>query len=741
MDRSYRVFGLATVVMLSVVIAVMTMLLVFEQSLQHQIQHTRFRAPILVTRSVTLNAGTASAITMPMAWSKDDLHTLLQGLDSLGSATGFSADLGFVERASGRHEQVTLLRAGVDMLGYLSLPTTCRSDVLYLYDPRHIVTGTGNIGRLDDRPVQLLPLLDNTALKVLASSRAGAIAVQCDPTSNDEFMKVVFLPRPGMEMAATAALRSRAGAAIWNRSDFAPATVSVESLSEAVARRMEKDFGWLPPFVVAFAFLLLVILAGFALFDAARIRPEFQIRRAMGSSMPRLLWASAQRVFRMLAAAFALATLLLILWWSFAGTQLLSDGWLGLCWAAIVLVLAGCVAVVAHAMYVLLRLDAQLTLTTNVAGSRWKAALVGVCMGVMTFSLALFAMFSLGLNMYFHQLQNMPLGYAPTGLYAYAAIPLSARGRAGQDTASLLAEPLQSLALANGRVSVICEGPWSLDGLLADPNLKHVGISISGSAGLLDLMRISHTGRDIAAKDLQTGTARWIQTLDPEFVRLAAKFGHLVGTVTGLRVGALAPQNRSIVIEPLNSVPCPAPVVLYRANPGSSAGTASSALAGVQARIQAITADYSIQPAEQVSATIAQARQPLLQLKRFADLGFAAALLCMVLVASLTSAAYVNSRARVIAIRSALGEAPWRAALDAVLRSGLHALPALALAALVSGWMNSAVRFEFPDYPGLSVWELTALSLLIGVVIQSAMFASLWNTLSKTNFSAALRVE
>lgn len=330
MDRSYRIFGLATLVMLAVVIAVMAILLVFEQSLQQQVYRTRDHAPILVTRSITLNAGTTRAITLPVAWSRNDLHLLLQGMKSIGRVSRFSSNTGFVGRESGRHERVTLLRVGADMLGYLSLAKSCRPDVLYLHDSRDPVTGSGSVGRIDDRPVKLLPLRNSAALKVLAPAQDGAIALSCDPTSSDTYLKVVFVPRPGKESAAFAALRSRAEADIWGHSDFAPATVSVESLSEAVTKRIEKDFGWLPPFAIAFSFLLLVILVGFALFDAARIRPEFQIRRAVGSSLPSLLYVSARRVLEMLGVAAALATLLVAAWCLIAGTQMFRDGWLGL---------------------------------------------------------------------------------------------------------------------------------------------------------------------------------------------------------------------------------------------------------------------------------------------------------------------------------------------------------------------------------------------------------------------------
>lgn len=742
MDRSYRVFGLATLVMLATVIAVMAMLMVFEQSLQTDVQRTRVRSPILVTRSVTLNAGTRGAITVPMAWSRNDLHTLLQGLEQLGSASGFSSSIGFIGRVSGRYEQVTLLRVGEDMLAYFAPRGTCRTDTLYLYDARNRVIGDGEKGRFENHFVRLLPLANSAVLKVLAPGETGVMALQCDPATNDRFLKVVFLPRPGMEKSAMVALRSRAEAGAWNHSDFAPATVMVESLSEAVAERMEADFGWLPPFAAAFGFLLLVILAGFALFDAARIRPEFQIRRAVGSSMSCLLYTSAQRVLRMLGMAAVVAASFLGSGWLFTDTRIFQDGWRGLFWAGVVLLLSGLGGVASHAAYVLLRLDDQLTLTTNVAGSRWKTIMVGVCMAVMTFSLALFAMFSYGLNTYFRQLQNMPLGYAPTGLYAYAAIPLSARGRAGEDVSSLLAEPLRSLSPASvgGQISLICDGPWSLDGLLANPALKHAGISIKGSAGLLDLLQLRHTGRDILADDLHTGTASWIQGDDPQFIRAATQRGHVLGAVAGVRVGALAPQERSIIFEAIDNTPCPAPVVLYRSS-RIAANQQSNSLEGVRARVQALTTDYSIQAPKQVSAIIAQARQPLLQLTRFANWGFLAAFLCMVLVAGLSSAAYVNSRARIIAIRSAVGESPWRAALDATYRGGLHVLPMLALAAMASGWANSLVRLKFPGYPGLDGLRLLGLSLLIGAVIQVVMFICLWKALSRTDFSTALRVD
>lgn len=734
MDSGYRLFGYATRVMLAAVIAAVAALLVFEQSLQQQVQRARVHAPLLITRAATLNAGTEHTLTVPLAWSTNDVHQLTQGMASLGRVSGFSTDVGFVGREDGRYEQITLARVSADMLGYLSLPAACSPDSLYLYVPGHPVPAAGAMGRLDERAVRLLPLADSAALRTLVSARSGAIGLLCDPTPPTNLIKIVFLPAPGKEAAASVALRARAAAKIWQQSDFAPATVRVESLSEAVAQRIEHDFGWLPPFVTAFACLLVVILTGFALFDAARIRPEFQIRRAIGSSRNLLLRTSAQRVLRMLRDATALAVPPLALWWALKSGADQAAGLRGLGWTAALLLLAGALASVAHAAYVLARLDEQLTLTTNVAGSRWKTALVGICMGLMTFSLAVFAIFAVGLNLYFRQLQNTSLGYAPTGLYAYAAMPVSARARAGDTASALLAEPLLALASTHAKLSLTCEGPWQLDSMLADPNIAHAGISLQGSAGLLGVLDIAHTGRDLSPLDLHEGTAHWLQSEDTEFLRRTRRQENVVGTVSGLRVGALTPQDRSVDIAPLGGAwPCPAPRVLYRAD--------ARAAAALLPQLKTLTVDYDIQPPREVSAIIAHARQSLRRLKDFANLGFAAAFLCMLLVASLTSAAYINSRARIIAIRSALGEPPWRAALDAVRRSALHALPALVLAALVSDWMQTLVRFAFPDYAGLHAWALAGLALALGAVIQSTMFVYLWKTLTAANFAAALRVD
>lgn len=734
MDSGHRLFGYATRAMLAVVIAAVATLLVFGQSLQQQVRRARVHAPFLVTRAIILGAGTDRPLTVPLAWSTDDVHRLTQGMESLGSVSGFSTDIGFVGREDGRHEQVVLARISADLLGYLSLPATCSPDSLYLYAPGHPVPAAGAIGRLDERAVRLLPLADSATLRTLVAARSGAVGLLCDPAAPANLMKIVFLPAPGKEAMASAALHARAAAKIWQQSDFAPATVRVESLSEAVTRRIEHDFGWLPPFATAFACLLVVILVGFALFDAARIRPEFQIRRAIGSSRALLLRTSAQRVARMLRDASALAVPLLALWWALGNGADWAAGLRGLGLTTALLLLAGALAATAHAAYVLARLDGQLTLTTNVAGSRWKTALVGICMGMMTFSLTVFAIFAVGLNLYFHQLQNTALGYAPSGLYAYAAMPVSARARAGDAASALLAEPLLALAPTDAKLSLICEGPWQMDALLADPNITHAGISLQGSAGLLGVLGIAHTGRDLSPLDLHDGTAHWLQSGDTEFLRRTRRQESVVGVISGVRVGALTPQDRSVDVAPLGgAMPCPAPRVLYRAD--------ARAAAALLPRLRALTVDYDIQPPREVSAVIAQARQSLRQLRDFANLGFAAAFLCMLLVASLTSAAYVDSRARIIAIRSALGESPWRAALDAVRRSALHALPALALAAAVAGWMQTLVRFAFPDYAGLHAWALAGLALALGAVIQSTMFAYLWKTLAATNFAAALRVD
>lgn len=734
MDSRYRLFGYATRVMLAAVIAAVAALLVFEQSLQQQVRRARVHAPLLVTRTATLNAGTESPLTMPLAWSPNDVHQLTQGMASLGSVSGFSTDVGFVRREDGRYEQITLARISADMLGYLSLPITCSPDSLYLYTPGHPVPAAGATGRLDERAVRLLPLADSAALRTLVAARSGAVGLLCDPTPPANLIKIVFLPAQGKEAAASVALRARAAANIWQQSDFAPASVHVESLSEAVAQRIEHDFGWLPPFATAFACLLVVILIGFALFDAARIRPEFQIRRAIGASRALLLRTSALRVARMLRDATALAVPLLTLWWVLGTGANQAASWRGLGLTTVLLLLAGTLAAAAHATYVLARLDKQLTLTTNVAGSRWKSVLVGICMGMMTFSLTVFAIFAVGLNLYFHQLQNTSLGYTPSGLYTYAAMPVSVRARAGDAASALLAEPLLALASTHANLSLICEGPWQLDAMLADPNIKHAGISLQGSAGLLGVLGVTHTGRDLSPLDLHEGTAHWLQSEDAEFLQRTRRQESVVGTLSRVRVGALAPQVRSVDIAPLSEAwPCPAPRVLYRAD--------ARAAAALLPQLRALTVDYDIQPPQETSAIIANARQSLRRLKDFANLGFTAAFLCMLLVASLTSAAYVNSRLRVIAIRSALGEPPRHAALDAVCRSSLHALPALTLAALVAGWMQTLVRFAFPDFVRLPALALAGLSLALGAVIQSAMFVYLWKTLAATNFAAALRVD
>lgn len=734
MDSGYRIFGHATRIMLAAVIVTVAILLAFEQSLGQQIQRARIHAPLLITRAVTLNAGTNHALTIPMAWSKNDVHQLTQGMESLGDVSGFSVNLGFVERESGRHQQITLARVGVDMLGYLSLPASCSPNTLYLYDPEHPVAAAGTLGRVDGRAVRLLPLSGDAALKTLVSAKAGAIGLACDPTLDAGYAKIVFLPTPSEEASAITALQARAASSTWQQSDFAPARVRVESLSAAVTQRIAHNFGWLSPFAIAFACLLTVILIGFALFDAARIRPEFQIRRAIGSSRSLLLRTSAHRVWRLLRDAAALAALLLVLWRVFGNETSEVAGWRGEGLTAALLVFAGALAAVAHATYVMAKLDEQLTLTTNVTGSRWKTVLVGVCMGIMTFSLTVFAIFAVGLNLYFSQLQDTPLGYAPTGLYAYAAMPVSARARAGDIVSALLAEPLLAMAATQPGLSLICEGPWALDPLLADPNTKHAGISLSGSAGLLGVLGIAHSGRDLSPLDLHAGTAHWLQSNDVEFLHRTRRQDNVVGMMTGLRMGALTPQDRSVDLTPLGGPGiCPAPRVLYR-------GDARAADA-LLPRLQSLTVDYSIQPPREVSTIISNARQPLRRLRDFANLGFGAAFFCMLLVASLTSAAYVNSRARIIAIRSALGEAPWRAALDAVRRSALHAVPALTFAVIISAWMQSLVQLAFPDYVGLHTWALVGLSLALGAMIQASMFGYIWKTLTATNFAAALRVD
>lgn len=727
-QKAVKLVDSAGIGLVALLVGALGLIGIIQDGVSRQVTQLQADSPIILSRHASLQTAHGEQV-IPIAWTETALGELAQAVSGLGVVSPIAAGQAFFRAEGGDYLDVTVLTVGPDLLARLAPNARCLPSQVHLSGdfPQSVARGV-----LSGQAVLVAPLGSSFALQALAPDTAKVVLVRCAATASS-YPRVALLPARGQNASALATATAYANGA-RDDSSFAPVTVNVERLSDAATRELGRTYGWLPSLKLAFVLTLVGVVSGLAFFDATRARTDFDIRRALGSSMGALLAQSTRRVARQLgiASAIGFGTLFSIAALSTRiaisspaiGTLLLSAG------------IAGCAAVAAHVSLTLPGIDRRIVVRSSAAGSAARTIGAGACLAVMALILVGFAATSLLLGRHAKGLERLGLGYEAHGLYAIRAIPLTPRAQTGEATFDLLAVPVAGIEAASAAVT--CTAPWALDSFLLQGLYRNAAVTLASGGSIARVLGLRITGRDLSSVDVASSRPMLVQALDTQFAHDSRVFGHEIGRVRGLQFGALSPSPRNAIIKSLRGHPCLAPLVLFRpSNSTRPDDQARSLTEQLGARIES----YAFMAPVRVEDELADARAPLRRLRALAAGGLAVAALSVVLLSALLSLVFVRSRLRQIAIRHALGEPPVHTAIGIAKLASVFAAGGALLGALGALGSHGMLARQVPGIGAYSVADLAIVVVVVTAVMTLAAAFFSHRYISRSDLVTAWRVE
>lgn len=718
---------------LTVLISAMTLAILVERELGAQVANLRVNSPIILRKESILNEGALSETRVPLAWTASAVADITSGMESSGRFAALSLSTsGYLERTPGAYENVLLIESGKELHSVLQLPGTCDANTLWIGGD---VPLGGSLGRYNGERVQLLPLPNESIAKAISDARRELpAAIRCREGAQEGFPILLFVPDGDHSSDVWEELTLRAQLHASRGGGFAPVRVSVEHLADRLQAELARNYRWLHILINAFSAAVLLALCGHAVFAGSRDRHGFKIRRALGAPLPSLGATSAWKTVVPMAACAAVAVPAACAAHLALNPEAGLAGLSGTVTAIAVIALGASCAWITHMLCAAGRIDQSLSVAPKVTAGRWRRVTLSVCVAGACLVAGTLSLLVAGLAKYNDALQEFDLGYDPTNLLAYRAIPTTARARLGTEAASLIATPLMDLS-RRGEVSFLCSALWEVEpGVLP---FEHAAAIVPAGPGIAAMLGIDVAGRDLSDKDLFRGGGLVVQNITAESARAVRYLGSVIGSVQGVHTGGLSPVLRDLVfIPPDSSITCPETFVLARVD--SSHGRHPERL---RERLEDLLTDHAVRPPRRLTELIDEQRRPLDQVRKSAAVSLALVTVSMLIVVALMTTTYIESRMRVIAVRHALGESVGAAILTLSVQTLLVATLGIGLAACLWPSVFSFMRLQFPAMPALSSLEVaTVLATICLVVFLSAGVAAM-KSLSTARFVEALRDE
>lgn len=491
-------------------------------------------------------------------------------------------------------------------------------------------------------------------------------------------------------------------------------------LNSAVGDALRAQFGWAKGVLLGSMLLALLLFSAWGVLLGLTSRVALIQRRTLGARIStlgrQLVWSTLRSMIAALLLALLVFMLLRDALPHFSGLPLPDI-------PGVLLLLAVSLAASLLPQWALALRTIDARLLHAAAGARRTVNLRPYLLlwsGGLGLALV-FAVVASGVVRNLWSLAEADLGYQPKGLVSLPVRLPTAVDRETNSAAMLERLLVTTREHVGGAVSLICPPPWeftSHPGVLGSD--ATIGLGIGGGPGILTVLGVrSIRGRDLAPGDI--GNSRIVITQGSDAERVASLMrAERVASIDGIKLGALAPHARMLLISPFSPASCSDFQLLIR-DPSLDTRSQMAMTAALRAQFPTL----AFGEPDKVSNKIAEARSPLTRLALL--LAFAAALataLQVVFTAAL-SMAYFDANQRDLAVRMAFGLSGARAARAFVLRSLRWALPALVVAVFVVHALQSVIVALLPGYASLRYDQVVGLctGLFASVLLGNWLYA------------------
>lgn len=644
---------------------------------QYLVDSLHERGVFTLSRSSVLDGALGERIVVPRTLDFSTIRTVLAEEADTSAVGSVRRSAAHIVLPDANVERVALLEVSRQLGEFLSRNSECNPDIGYWAgdDPPVGIVRHGGRGFL------VRPAPQTALIRELAGVGDTPVLLVCTGSDWFDSAEVVIVPTVADSGVAFARVQDRVQDTILVDSIFGRAVIEAEMLSARLARDLDGRLGWIEQLRPMVALLQVSVLFAFGIFLAATSLREMEIQRALGASIRFIGLLYLRKAANSLLPA-VLCLVAVSCWIGWSTTLQSAVGALGY---ALVLHAAGLVAfLVGFFVIGLWRIDSRLALRTSATQGVWNTRLAGASLAGMIALIGPFASFAWLATAELRALQNLDLGYRVDQLWVVRAAPTA--GAADDHAhARSVAERLER---AEAGAVMVCSEPWIDARMPAAESAS--GVLYLATEGIAEILGLQVAGRDLTLADMGSGRASLVQALLPVHRRSAEMMSDPVGSFSGFRVGASAPELRFVMFLALQDGGCPGstPSILLRSDNAAAA-------ADQTARIGTTLREYRLSQPLRVADVIDAQRRDLLRLRDAGVVLLLVGLGVLGVASVMIASSHVRFARRVLAIRLAIGERPRASALRMARQSlvwiGMGALLGALLSLIAQGTIEAAL--------------------------------------------------